>query len=180
MHTFLTPQLVGHPWHGASALLVFSVSTTFLYRSDQFNLLSTFNLVSVICNNNKLKRSHEQNNSETRVFENFVNFLAVLWRTITFNTDFYVFLALKPRQQVSLVLTLNSTKQQRFTTRRRKEILTPSVQALQHPRETSPQDPKPGFWCNHIQPLLCDHIVVVITHSIYLPFIVTILTNWHS
>ena len=87
---------------------------------------------------------------------------------------------MKPRQQVSLVLTLNSTEQQRFTTRRRKEILTPSVQAPEHPRETSPQDPKPGFWCNHVQSLLCDHIVIVITHSIYLPFIVTILTNWHS
>ena len=78
-------------------------------------------------------------------FENFVNFLAIPYRTKTLNTDFFVFLALKPRQQISHVLTLNSSKQQRFTTRRRKEILTPSVQAPQHLRETSPRDPNRGF-----------------------------------
>ena len=37
------------------------------------------------------------------------------------------------------------------------------------------------FVCNHTLPLPCDYIVVVIiTHSIYIPFILTIGTNWHS
>ena len=45
VYTFLTTQLVGHPQHGAPALLDVSISTTFLYRNDKFNLLSTCNLV---------------------------------------------------------------------------------------------------------------------------------------
>ena len=38
------------------------------------------------------------------------------------------------------------------------------------------------FVCNHTLPLLCDYIVVVtgITHSVYLPFFLTIVTTWHS
>ena len=53
---------------------------------------------------------------------------------------------MKPRQEFSHVFTLNSTERQRFNTRRRNEILTPSVQARQQPRETPSRDPKPGFW----------------------------------
>ena len=53
---------------------------------------------------------------------------------------------MKPRQLFSHVFTLNSTEQQRFNTRRRNKILTPSVQAPQQPRETPSRDPKPGFW----------------------------------
>ena len=48
---------------------------------------------------------------------------------------------MKPRQQFNRGFTLKSTRRQRFTTRRRKEILTPSVQARQQPRKTSPRDP---------------------------------------
>ena len=38
------------------------------------------------------------------------------------------------------------------------------------------------FVCNHTLPLLCDYIVVVIgiTHSVYLPFLFTTVTTWHS
>ena len=53
---------------------------------------------------------------------------------------------MKPRQLFSHVFTLNSTERQRFNIRRRNEILTPSVQAQQQPRETPSRDPKPGFW----------------------------------
>ena len=38
---------------------------------------------------------------------------------------------MKPRQEFSHVFTLNSTERQRFNTRRRSEILTPSVRARQ-------------------------------------------------
>ena len=48
---------------------------------------------------------------------------------------------MKLQQQFSRVFNLNSTKRQSFTTRRRNEILTPSVQARQQSRETSPRDP---------------------------------------
>ena len=48
---------------------------------------------------------------------------------------------MKLQQQFSRVFNLNSTKWQSFTTRRRNEILTPSVQARQQSRETSPRDP---------------------------------------
>ena len=48
---------------------------------------------------------------------------------------------MKLQQQFSRVFNLNSTKRQSFTTRRRNEILTPSVQAQQQSRETSPRDP---------------------------------------
>ena len=48
---------------------------------------------------------------------------------------------MKPRQLFSHVFTLNSTERQRFNIRRRNEILTPSVQAQQQSRETSPRDP---------------------------------------
>ena len=44
---------------------------------------------------------------------------------------------MKLQQQFSRVFNLNSTKRQSFTTRRRNEILTPSVQARQQSRETS-------------------------------------------
>ena len=47
---------------------------------------------------------------------------------------------MKLQQQFSRVFNLNSTKRQSFTTRRRNEILTPSVQAQQQSRETSPRD----------------------------------------
>ena len=89
---------------------------------------------------------------------------------------------MKPRQEFSHVFTLNSTERQRFNTRCCNEFLTPSVQARQQPR-------KPGsktgilviFVGNHTT-TLCDYmvVVIVITHSIYLPLIVTIFTTWHS
>ena len=47
---------------------------------------------------------------------------------------------MKLQQQFSRVFNLNWTKRQSFTTRRRNEILTPSVQAQQKSRETSPRD----------------------------------------
>ena len=47
---------------------------------------------------------------------------------------------MKLQQQFSRVFNLNRTKRQSFTTRRRNEILTPSVQARQQSRETSPRD----------------------------------------
>ena len=47
---------------------------------------------------------------------------------------------MKLQQQFSRVFNLNWTKRQSFTTRRRNEILTPSVQAQQQSRETSPRD----------------------------------------
>ena len=47
---------------------------------------------------------------------------------------------MKLQQQFSRVFNLNSTKRQSFTTRRRYEILTASVQARQQSRETSPRD----------------------------------------
>ena len=47
---------------------------------------------------------------------------------------------MKLQQQFSRVFNLNSTKRQSFTTRRRNEILTPSAQARQQSRETSPRD----------------------------------------
>ncbi|CAH3160207.1 unnamed protein product, partial [Pocillopora meandrina] len=43
--------------------------------------------------------------------------------------------------QLNRVFTLKSTKCQRFITRRRSEILTPSVQTRQQPRETSLRNP---------------------------------------
>ena len=48
---------------------------------------------------------------------------------------------MKLQQQFSRVFNLNSTKRRSFTTRRRNEILTSSVQARQQSRETSPRDP---------------------------------------
>ena len=48
---------------------------------------------------------------------------------------------MKPGQQLNRVFTLKSTKCQRFITRRRSEISTPSVQTRQQPRETSLRNP---------------------------------------
>ena len=87
---------------------------------------------------------------------------------------------MKPRQEFSHVFTLNSTERQRFNTRRRNEILTPSVQARQQPRETPSRSSKTGILVIFVGKHTSTLVMIVITHSIYLPLIVTIFTTWHS